>query len=226
MLIGVVGIEYANKIKKCLEEQNHKVVVKKNYEEIKKEIKKKIFDLILINLDLDKEKGIELINNFKKNNLNKIIIALSKDKNKEAELFAFKKGVDDYIKEPVNFDLLCARIEAKLRLTGTNIIEIDELKIDPDEEKVIYKGKEVDLKGKPFEVLTYLAKNRKKIVSKDELLEAIWEEPEMVTPNVIEVAINQIRQRMDKPLGISTIETVRRKGYRFCYHLKRGENGK
>ena len=43
------------------------------------------------------------------------------------------------------------------------------------------------------------------------------EEPELVTPNVIEVAINQIRQKMDKPLNISTIETIRRRGYRFCY---------
>jgi len=45
----------------------------------------------------------------------------------------------------------------------------------------------------------------------------IWEEPELVTPNVIEVAINQIRQKMDKPLNITTIETVRRRGYRFCF---------
>ncbi|EAL6918191.1 helix-turn-helix domain-containing protein, partial [Campylobacter jejuni] len=49
---------------------------------------------------------------------------------------------------------------------------------------------------------------------------AIWEEPELVTPNVIEVAINQIRQKMDKPLNISTIETVRRRGYRFCFPKK------
>ncbi|MBT3882162.1 MAG: helix-turn-helix domain-containing protein, partial [Campylobacteraceae bacterium] len=47
--------------------------------------------------------------------------------------------------------------------------------------------------------------------------DAIWEEPELVTPNVIEVAINQIRQKMDKPLNIATIETIRRRGYRFCY---------
>ena len=62
-----------------------------------------------------------------------------------------------------------------------------------------------------------MAKQKEQIVSKEQLLDAIWEEPELVTPNVIEVAINQIRQKIDKPLGIATIETVRRKGYRFCY---------
>ena len=50
-------------------------------------------------------------------------------------------------------------------------------------------------KGKPFEVLTHLARHRDQIVSKEQLLDAIWEEPELVTPNVIEVAINQIRQK-------------------------------
>lgn len=83
--------------------------------------------------------------------------------------------------------------------------------------KIEYAGEEIELKGKPFEVLTHLARHRDQIVSKEQLLDAIWEEPELVTPNVIEVAINQIRQKMDKPLNISTIETIRRRGYRFCY---------
>ena len=106
---------------------------------------------------------------------------------------------------------------ARLRFGGSNIIEIDDLIINPEEEKIIYKEKEIELKGKPFEVLTHLARHRDQIVSKEQLLDAIWEEPELVTPNVIEVAINQIRQKMDKPLGITTIETVRRRGYRFCF---------
>ena len=113
-----------------------------------------------------------------------------------------------------------ARLEARLRVGGSNVIKIDELIIDPDEEKIVYLGQEIELKGKPFEVLTHLARHSDQIVSKEQLLDAIWEEPELVTPNVIEVAINQIRQKMDKPLNISTIETVRRRGYRFCFPKK------
>ena len=97
------------------------------------------------------------------------------------------------------------------------LLKLKILFINPEEEKIIYKGKEIELKGKPFEVLTHLAIHKDQIVSKEQLLDAIWEEPELVTPNVIEVAINQIRQKMDKPLNISTIETVRRRGYRFCF---------
>ena len=137
------------------------------------------------------------------------------------EIQALNNGADDYMKYPSlseeSFQVLQARIEARLRFGGTNVIDLDDLIIDPDEEKIFYNDKEIELKGKPFEVLTHLAKQRGQIVSKEQLLDAIWEEPELVTPNVIEVAINQIRQRMDKPLGIGTIETIRRRGYRFCY---------
>ncbi|MCV6608199.1 MAG: winged helix-turn-helix domain-containing protein, partial [Campylobacterales bacterium] len=119
--------------------------------------------------------------------------------------------------EEKQIELLNARIETRLRFGGTNVIEIENLIIDPDEEKIFFESKEIELKGKPFEVLTHLAKHKGQIVSKEQLLDAIWEEPELVTPNVIEVAINQIRQKMDKPLEIGTIETVRRRGYRFCF---------
>lgn len=133
------------------------------------------------------------------------------------EVRALNSGADDFIKLPYIGEVLIARIAARLRSWGGNLIEIGDLIINPDEEKIIYKGQEIEVKGKPFEVLTHLAKHRDQIVSKEQLLDAIWEEPELVTPNVIEVAINQIRQKMDKPLKIATIETVRRRGYRFCY---------
>ena len=145
------------------------------------------------------------------------VVILSARDDKDSEIEALKSGADDYIKKPFDFDILLARIEARLRFGGTNVIEIDDLSINPDEEKILYNGEEIELKGKPFEVLTHLARHRDQIVSKEQLLDAIWEEPELVTPNVIEVAINQIRQKMDKPLNISTIETIRRRGYRFCY---------
>jgi len=164
--------------------------------------------------------GIDLISLVKQKSPRTAAVILSAKDAKESEIKALKSGADDYIKKPFDFDILVARIEARLRFGGTNVIKIDDLVIDPDEEKITYKGQDIELKGKPFEVLTHLARHSDQIVSKEQLLDAIWEEPELVTPNVIEVAINQIRQKMDKPLNISTIETVRRRGYRFCFPKK------
>ena len=178
------------------------------------------YDLILVDWMLPDGSGLELVTQVKQDNPKTVIIVLSARDDKESEIEALRAGADDYIRKPFDFDVLVARIEARLRFGGSSIIEIKELVINPEEEKILYKDKEIELKGKPFEVLTHLARHKDQIVSKEQLLDAIWEEPELVTPNVIEVAINQIRQKLDKPLGIQTIETVRRRGYRFCYPRK------
>lgn len=175
------------------------------------------YDLILMDWMLPDGNSVDIIPDIKRKTPKTIVIVLSARDDYESEIQALRSGADDYIRKPFEFDVLIARIEARLRFGGSNIIEIDDLIINPEEEKIIYKEKEIELKGKPFEVLTHLARHRDQIVSKEQLLDAIWEEPELVTPNVIEVAINQIRQKMDKPLGITTIETVRRRGYRFCF---------
>ena len=150
----------------------------------------------------------------------KVPIVVVGEKNDDHEIACFRAGADDYLSEPFNIQVLLVRLQARLRVWDSGLIEIGDLVIIPDEERITYKGKEVGVKGKPFEVLTHLARQKEQIVSKDQLLNAIWNEPELVTPNVIEVAINQIRQKMDKPLNINTIETVRRRGYRFCYPKK------
>jgi len=175
------------------------------------------YDLILMDWMLPDGNSVDIIGDIKTKTPKTVVVVLSARDDNESEIEALRAGADDYIRKPFDFDVLIARLEARLRFGGSNIIEIEDLTINPEEEKIIYKEQEIELKGKPFEVLTHLARHRDQIVSKEQLLDAIWEEPELVTPNVIEVAINQIRQKMDKPLEITTIETVRRRGYRFCF---------
>jgi two-component system OmpR family response regulator len=144
------------------------------------------------------------------------IIVISDDPSIESEIKTLKMGADDYIKKPIHFDLLITRVNVALR-GGKDYIKIKDLIIVKDEEKVIYKGQESYLKGKAFEVFMHLARYPNQVISKEQLLDAIWEEPELVTPNVIEVAINQIRQKVDKVFKIDTIKTIRRRGYKFSY---------
>lgn len=178
------------------------------------------YDLVLASWQLGDGSGLDIITQVKEKSPRTPVVITSSKANTESEIVAFKSGADDFIPKPINLEVLLVRLQARLRFWGSSTIEIEDLVINPDEEKITYKGQEIEVKGKPFEVLTHLARHRDQIVSKEQLLDAIWEEPELVTPNVIEVAINQIRQKMDKPLNISTIETVRRRGYRFCYPKK------
>lgn len=203
-----------------LTEQGYQNDVAENLGDAKYYLDIRNYDLVLLAWPSTNEKSLDIISTIKTEAHKTSVIVLSERKDKDSEIKALRSGADDFIRKPLDYDILLVRIEAKLRFGVSNIIEIEDLIINPEEEKIIYQGQEIELKGKPFEVLTHLAMHKDQIVSKEQLLDAIWEEPELVTPNVIEVAINQIRQKMDKPLGITTIETVRRRGYRFCFPKK------
>ena len=200
-----------------LNEFNYQTDVAENLKDGEYFISIRNYDLVLVDWMLPDGSGLEIISQVKSKSPRTAVVVISARDDAESEVEALRTGADDFLAKPFDFNVLVARIEARLRFGGTNLIEIEDLIINPDEEKITFKGQEIELKGKPFEVLTHLARHRDQIVSKEQLLDAIWEEPELVTPNVIEVAINQIRQKMDKPLDIATIETVRRRGYRFCY---------
>ncbi|RRS30865.1 MAG: chemotaxis protein CheY [Epsilonproteobacteria bacterium (ex Lamellibrachia satsuma)] len=207
-------------LSQLLTENNYQCDIAENLGDAKYYLDIRNYDLVLIGWGETGTNDINFISEIKKNAHKTSVIVLSERKDKESEIEALRAGADDFIRKPLDYDILLVRIEAKLRFGASNIIEIGDLIINPEEEKIIYQGNEIELKGKPFEVLTHLAMYKDQIVSKEQLLDAIWEEPELVTPNVIEVAINQIRQKMDKPLDITTIETVRRRGYRFCFPKK------
>jgi two-component system OmpR family response regulator len=174
------------------------------------------YDLVLVDWEL--AKGTEFFQTVRIGQPKTVIITLSAHNDSANEISALREGADDYLHKPFDMDVLLARIEARLRRSGVGqLIEIEDLTIDTKEETVSYQGRIIELKGKSFDVFAHLARHRNQIVGKEQLLDALWIEPELVTPNVIEVAINQIRQKVDKPLGITTIDTVRRRGYRFCY---------
>jgi len=220
ILIIDSSAELSDAISDKLKEFGYQSDIAENIEDARYFLDIRNYNLVLIDWRLPHTNTADVIKDIKEKHTKTSVIVLSTETDKENEINALKSGADDYIKKPIDLDILHVRIEAKLRFGASNIIEINELIISPEEEKIIYNGEDIELKGKPFEVLTHLAMHKDQIVSKEQLLDAIWEEPELVTPNVIEVAINQIRQKMDKPLEITTIETVRRRGYRFCFPNK------
>ncbi len=136
----------------------------------------------------------------------------------ESQKMFFSLGADDVIYSHTNeADLIAARVLANMRnLYGTKI-DIGKLCIDIANKKIEYDDKIVSLNGKTFDILAYLALRKQRVFSKDEIINALWEEPEYVSDNTVEVAINQIRKRLKSILGFQVIHTVRRRGYKFSY---------
>jgi len=175
------------------------------------------YDLTIVDWSIAKDN--DFIQTVKYHQPNKAIIVLSNCDDNKNEITALREGADDYLRIPFDFDVLSARIDSCLGRNGAHnhIIEVEDLIINNDLEEVSYQGRNVNLKGKPFEIFWYLARQRGQIVTKEQLLHALWIDPELVTPQVIDVAINQIRQQIDKPFGITTIETARGRGYQFIF---------
>ncbi len=156
------------------------------------------------------------VNEVKKKKSETKIIILTRDPKQQSAFFDL--GVDDVVYNHIEYpDLIAARVLANMRhLFGTQV-EVDKLVIDIANKKIQYDDKNVSLNGKTFDILAYLALREKRVFSKDEIINALWEEPEYVSDNTVEVAINQIRKRLKQILGFQVIHTVRRRGYKFSY---------
>ena len=155
-------------------------------------------------------------NEVKKKKRETKIIVLTDSNDNQIALFGL--GVDDVIVEFTNSaELIAARVLSNMRkLFGTQI-DVGKLVIDITNKKIEYDDKIVSLYGKTFDILAYLALREDRVFSKDEIINALWEEPEYVSDNTVEVAINQIRKRLKSILGFQVIHTVRRRGYKFSY---------
>ena len=151
----------------------------------------------------------------KKKRETKIIVITSIPKN---QILLFDLGADEVITDYIDSaELIAARVLSNMRnLFGTHI-DIGKLVIDITNKKIEYDDKIVSLNGKTFDILAYLALREERVFSKDEIINALWEEPEYVSDNTVEVAINQIRKRLKSILGFQVIHTVRRRGYKFSY---------
>jgi len=176
----------------------------------------KYYDLALIDIMLPGVSGIEIAKNIKKENPKTKIIFLTSKSMLEDKLYGFENGADDYITKPFSFEELLARIKAVLRRENQSYqIKLKDLIIDLNEQ-VIYKDTEqIKLSKKEFEILKFLAINKEKVFNKEEIIEKIWGIDADVLPNTVEVFVKSIRDKIEKPFGITVIETIRGFGYKI-----------
>ena len=133
------------------------------------------------------------------------------------EIMSMSYGADDYITKPYNPTLLLLRIETLFRHLddqGSNDqIEYNQMTINLLKSTLTYKDNEIILSKNELTILYYLIKNHGKIVSRDELMDHLWDYSDFVDDNTLTVNINRLRKKM-KSLGIlDSIETRRKQGY-------------
>lgn len=198
-----------NRIKGDLEELGHIVDISVDINDFEFLIKNREYQLFIVNLFSIKS-DYSYIKKLYMNNIPICITSVDLDSN--AEIESLRNGAIEFIKMPYNKDVFILRCQNLIK--EKNVITMNGLIINRIEKTITFNNKVVELHGKAFNLLFYLMTNYGRIASKPLLLNVLWEEPQFVTPNVIEVVINQIRQKVEKPFNLNVVETICGRGYR------------
>ena len=175
-------------------------------------------DLIILDRLLPKVGGIKFIERLRNQNIPTPILMLSALGQTEEKIEGLNIGADDYLSKPFSFDELLARIKSLLRrpkeFTNKELV-IKNLTLDLQNYLVKIDTNIVSLSKKEFQILEFLVRNKNKIVSKERIIENVWEYDSDVLPNNVEVFIASIRNKVEKPYNITLIQTFRGLGYKI-----------
>ena len=174
------------------------------------------YDLIITDIMMPNVDGYEFIDKLRANKNNTPVIMLTAKDALEDKIVGLDSGADDYIVKPFEFDELLARIRVLMRRNyglATNIIQIEEVTLDIAKKQVVKSGEIIDLTGKEYEVLEYLMKNKGSILSRDQILNHVWDYEYVGASNIVDVIIKNIRKKLDRGEGNTIIFTKRGLGY-------------
>lgn len=183
--------------------------------QIYKENKEKI-NLILLDVMMPKLDGWSVLRQIRQEDKLMPIIMLTARSEEQDELFGFELGVDEYISKPFRPKVLVARVEAMLRRTGIEKIEnksYDGIVIDNEGRTVTVDGKLIELSFREYELLKYLVDNENIALSRDKILNTVWNYDYYGDSRTIDSHIKKIRHKLGKK-G-KHIQTIRGIGYKF-----------
>ena len=175
-------------------------------------------DIVLLDINVPNINGFELCKSFRTLNPGIPIIMLTALGELDDKMKAFSSGADDYLVKPFNIQELMARIRVFIKRQSPveafkEIVQIGDLVINIPEKQVSRAGIPINLTVKEFKLLVVLASNESKVFSKSELSEKVWGVHSNTGTNTIEVYINFLRNKIDKPFNEKLIYTKSGYGY-------------
>ena len=217
----ILIVEDDKKIRKELEEflNKHEYLAKglEKFDNTIQDILDENADLVLLDINLPYTDREFVCKEVRKTSNVPIIMVTSRD-NEIDELMSLNYGADQYVTKPYNIQILLAKINGLLKRNKKTEKEIQ--KIDCDgfllniAERVIEKEEQkLELTKNEYTILYYLAKNRGKIVSRDEIMDYLWESEEFIDDNTLSVNVKRLRGKLEELGLMDRIETRRGQGY-------------
>jgi DNA-binding response OmpR family regulator len=205
-------------LRKGFTENNYEVSICLDGETALEMILNNDFDVVVLDVMLPKVNGIEICRRLRAMKNFVPILLLTALGTSENIVNGLENGADDYLVKPFKFKELSARVMALARRANLDtqkpdIIKIDDLEINGKTKSVQRNGETVILTHKEFTLLYYLAKNAGTIVSRNQILDNVWDISFDMNTNVVDVYINYLRKKIDKPYNTKLIQTIKGFGY-------------
>ena len=223
ILIAEDEISITRFLKKGLEEEDFEVEIAENGKQALTMALENTenYDLILLDWMMPGASGIEICRKIRQKNASIPILFLTARDTVEDVVFGLEAGANDYLKKPFAFEELLARIKVLLRSKEVPNLELihGDLILNPESHTINKGGINIELTQKEFALLELLLLNKGKVCRRSYIIEKIWDIHFEKDTSVIDVFINALRKKIDKPGSPSIINTVRGIGYRINHEL-------
>jgi two-component system OmpR family response regulator len=177
------------------------------------------YDAIVLDILLPGMNGYRVCATLREEGVWTPILMLTAKDGEYDEAEALDTGADDYVTKPFSFVVLVARIRALIRRGAGErpaVLETGDLRFDPATRRARRGDAEVDLTAREGALLEFLLRRKGDVVSKREILDHVWDYTFDGDPNIVEVYVGHLRNKLDRPFGRSTLETIRGVGYRMA----------
>jgi two-component system OmpR family response regulator len=176
------------------------------------------YDAVVLDLMLPGIDGLEVCRRLRDEGVWAPVLMLTARDAVEDRIAGLDAGADDYLAKPFSFAELLARLRALVR-RGTpsrpSVIAVGDLRLDPSTHRVWRGDVEVSLSGKEFAILETFMRRPGQVLSRYQLLEHAWDYGYENRSNVVDVYVRYLREKIDRPFGRESLETVRGAGYRL-----------
>ena len=176
------------------------------------------YALVLLDLTLPGKDGLEVLDAIRARTPDLPVIVLTAHTAVEQRVEGLDRGANDYVTKPFSFEELLARVRAQLRSPGqreSSVLEAADIRMDLRTRRVERDGHEVKLTAREFEVLAYLMRHPDQVLSREQILNAVWGFDFDPGTKVLEVYVGYLRRKLGDTEDADPIETVRNVGYRL-----------
>lgn len=177
------------------------------------------YDAIVLDLMLPGMNGYKVCETLRAEQVWTPVLMLTAKDGEWDQVEGLDTGADDYLTKPFSFPVLVARIRAVTRRGAAErpaVLEAGDLRLDPAARRVSRGDVEIALTSRELSMLEFLLRRRDEVVSKQQILDAVWDFAFDGDPNIVEVYVRHLRNKIDRPFGREAIQTVRGAGYRLA----------